>query len=280
MATYIKKSSFLSDLKSFDGKTVQKSDILLMKKKFEPLLGAQFNVLSLPEELLMAFEPSQVGSIVGNLIDACIPFLSKITDSELISAIGLSKNEGILGEREGYPDYLHSSGLRVELKLIFVDNPDIKMRKPPTKREPSARLTQKVTFKNVIPEKDLLLVIAYALKEDKKKSNYYVPTIIGFDLFPVIDCIIARDKRMYEAGSGVWFGNYETPTVLSKKGQNKLIQGQRLIYSYGTKENEGCDFNLDTNFGKLKRIPYPALQKFISISNLKRLLKKSNKTHQ
>ena len=33
--------------------------------------------------------------------------------------------------------------------------------------------------------------------------------------------------------------------------------------SYGRKESEGKDFNEDTNFGKLKRIPHPNLQAFL-----------------
>src|ERR1039457_3654042 len=33
--------------------------------------------------------------------------------------------------------------------------------------------------------------------------------------------------------------------------------------SYGRKESEGKDFNEDTNFGKLKRIPHPGLQTFL-----------------
>ncbi|WP_288175448.1 hypothetical protein [Sporofaciens musculi] len=33
--------------------------------------------------------------------------------------------------------------------------------------------------------------------------------------------------------------------------------------SYGRKENEGKDLNEDTNFGKLKRIPYGPLQEYI-----------------
>ena len=37
--------------------------------------------------------------------------------------------------------------------------------------------------------------------------------------------------------------------------------------SYGRKENEGKDLNEDTNFGKLKRIPYAPLQRYIRPSN-------------
>jgi hypothetical protein len=34
--------------------------------------------------------------------------------------------------------------------------------------------------------------------------------------------------------------------------------------AYGRKESEGKDFNEDTNFGKLKRIPHPKLQGFLA----------------
>ncbi len=84
-------------------------------------------------------------------MDALIPNLDDL------SSIGLQKAEGILGEREGYPDYIHDDGFRIELKLIYVDNPKLAMKRPPTKREPSARLTQKVTIKNVIPAQDAML---------------------------------------------------------------------------------------------------------------------------
>jgi hypothetical protein len=33
--------------------------------------------------------------------------------------------------------------------------------------------------------------------------------------------------------------------------------------NYGRKESEGKDYNEDTNFGKLKRIPYKPLQVFL-----------------
>jgi hypothetical protein len=56
----------------------------------------------------MGFEPSQVGTLVGTLMDACIPLLSKIPTTTGVPDVGLSKHVGILGEREGYPDYLHA----------------------------------------------------------------------------------------------------------------------------------------------------------------------------
>lgn len=141
------------------------------------------------------------------------------------------------------------------------------MKKPPTPREPSARLTQKVTFKNVQPEKDLLLVIAYALLENKNNPGFYSPTIIDLDVFPVYECILARDRRMYQSNGG-WFGQFETPTILSKQGKRKNKTHKPIDYStYGRKEKEGKDLNEDTNFGKLNRIPYAPLENYIQQKN-------------
>src|SRR5271157_3151565 len=74
-------------------------ELARLRKQLQPLIGRQFKQLSLPSVALKAFEPSQVGTIVGTLMDALIPHLSDMPD------IGLKKHEGILGEREGYPDY-------------------------------------------------------------------------------------------------------------------------------------------------------------------------------
>lgn len=236
---------------------ISNHDLIELKEQLKPLIGQRFRSLSLPIVAIAAFEPSQVGTIVGSLMDALIPHLH-------IKGLGLEKHEGILGEREGYPDYKHESGKRLELKLLYVDNPGLKMKKPPTPREPSARLTQKVTVKNVNPELDAMLLIAYRMDVDNLNSDAAVPQIIDLELFSMIELVEARDKRMTDGG-GRWFGNYETPTVLSKIGKEKLSKGLPLdTSSYGRKESEGKDFNEDTNFGKLKRIPHPKLQSFLS----------------
>lgn len=217
---------------------VSAEDIADIKIALQPLIGVQFHILSIPKEILLAFEPSQIGTIIGTLMDACIPKLSKITESDTFDTIGLHKNEGILGEREGYPDYLHTSGKRLELKLLFVDNPNVEMKKPPTPREPSARLTGKVTFKNVQPDKDLLLVIAYALMENREKPDFFSPTIIDFEVFSVYECILARDRRMYDSYGG-WFGQFEIPTILSNQGKRKMSTGEPVDYSsYGRKRGK------------------------------------------
>ena len=248
-------------------KTIKNEEIAQLKEDLKPLIGVQFDILSIPKSVMSDIEPSQVGTIVGTLMDASIPVLDKMPttdESGEFPNVGITQHAGILGDREGYPDYMHTSGKRLELKLVFVDNPKVKMKKPATPREPSARLTQKVTVKNVKPSQDLLLVIAYQLAENKQRKGYYSPTIKDFDLFPVIECINARDQRMINSG-GRWFGNYETPTILSKIGRQKLKAGIELdTSSYGRKESEGKDFNEDTNFGKLKRIPYMPLQAFLN----------------
>jgi hypothetical protein len=225
--------------------------------QLKPLVGVQFHSLALPTVALRAFEPSQVGTIVGTLMDALIPHLPNA------KAVGLEKAAGVLGEREGYPDYVHTTGYRFELKLVYVDNPNLELKRPPTRREPSARLTQKVTVKNVDPAKDAMLLISYQLQPSSQNKDAVSPTIIDFRLLSMIELIRARDKRLTDAG-GRWFGNYETPGVISKVGKAKKAKGIALDTSlYGRKESEGRDFNEDTNFGKLKRIPYEPLQIFI-----------------
>jgi hypothetical protein len=153
-----------------------------------PLIGTQFKSLSLPKVALEAFEPSQIGSIVGALMDALIPHLHDVPD------VGLHKHGGIQGEREGYPDYTHDSGFRVELKLLYIDNPDLDMKRPPTRREPSARLTQKVTVKNVVPATDAMLLIAYQLKANVENELAVTPTIVDLEVCSMIELVEARDR--------------------------------------------------------------------------------------
>lgn len=228
-----------------------------LRNALQPLCGLQVKYLQLPSDLALQIEPSQVGTIVGTLTDLLLPRIA------LEQGIGLIKAAGILGDREGYPDFQHESGYRVELKGAFRDNPYVPMKKPPTPREPSARLTQKVTVKNVDPDRDALLILVYQLEPFQYDPSLLSPTIVDVGLFPVIECINARDHRM-TSGGGRWFGNYETPTILSKAGRRAMTHGLVLNESgYGRKESEGYHFNEDTNFGKLKRIPYRPLQEFL-----------------
>ena len=103
--------------------------------------------------------------------------------------------------------------------------------------------------------------------KNKTKSGFFSPTIIDFEIFPVYDCILARDRRMYESNGG-WVGLFETPAILSNSGKRKMDANLAIDYSaYGRKENEGKDLNEDTNFGKWKRIPYDPLRQYIKPDN-------------
>lgn len=244
---------------------VTAAEIAELASRLEGLKGIQLKVLRLPHDVLRVFEPSQIGTIIGALMDACIPELPNLLEygEADLQKMGLSKHEGILGDREGYPDYRHDSGMRLELKLLYKDPEGIEMKKPPTPREPSARLTQKVTLKKVEPKTDVLMVLAYELRPLLEQPDLYSPTIVDIGLFSMIDCIQARDDRLIRSG-GKWFGDYETPCVPSKIGRQKLHRGETLDDSqYGRKEAEGKDFNEDTNFGKLKRVPYKPLQLYL-----------------
>lgn len=235
-----------------------------LKACLRPLEGLPIEVLRLPRSILAGFEPSQIGTIVGTLMDACIPQLSTLLpDNAELESVGLAKAEGILGDREGYPDYVHSSGKRLELKLAYVDPEEVEMKKATTRREPSARLTQKVTLKNVRPATDALLVVAYQLRPLEDDPDIFSPTITDLGVFSMIECIRARDFRLVESG-GRWFGDYETPAILSKKGLAMTKAGEPVDETtYGRKESEGYDFNEDTNFGKLMRIPHAPLHEFL-----------------
>jgi hypothetical protein len=166
-------------------KRITEKHLQRLKQQMLPLIGTRFTSLSLPVVALEAFEPSQIGTIVGALMDALIPHLPDMPQ------LGLLKHEGILGDREGYPDYKHTSGKRVELKLLYVDNPDLKMKKPPTPREPSARLTQKVTVKNVRPATDAMLLIAYRMEPRPDNPDAASPTIIDLEVFSMIELVEA-----------------------------------------------------------------------------------------
>ncbi len=252
-----------------DPEDVSDAAITDLSNRFEVLKGVQLDILRLPRTMLKAFEPSQIGTIVGSLMDACIPELGNVFSdaSNEIPDVGLTKHEGILGEREGYPDYRHEGGFRLELKLLYKDPENVEMKKPPTPREPSARLTQKVTVKNVDPQSDLLMVIVYQLQSSSASNDWFSPTIIDIGLFPMIHCILARDNRLITA-NGKWFGDMETSCIPSKLGRAKLNRGELLDESqYGRKQSENKDYNEDTNFGKLKRIPYKPLQLFLKEHN-------------
>lgn len=224
-----------------------------LKKELSLLIGIKLNWLSLPTVALAGFEPSQIAVIVNTLLDGILPQIQLLAsdpeNAKKLKEIGLSKPKRAIGERESYPDYIHKSGYRIELKGLFVDNPKLSLKRPPSLREPSARLKDNVTAEVIDPEKDLLLVVAVQLKEEAK--GICNPTIIDLDLFPMKDCLLARNKRLTDCG-GKWIGG--VPKVLSNKGAEKMKRGERLA---------DADYEHDTNFGKLKRIPYPPLQDFM-----------------
>ncbi len=227
-------------------------EIRNLERQFQPLIGLKIDWLSLPRQALLGFEPSQIAVIVNTLLDAALPQIRLLSlspeNAEKLQHVEFLKPPRHVGQREAYPDYINKSGKRFELKGLFVDNSELDLKRPPTRREPSARLKENVTIDNVEPANDVLFVAAIQLQET---DDFCYPFIIDVGLFPMIECVEARDNRLYEAG-GRWIDS--VPKVVSKKGSEKLHAGQAL----GSE-----DYERDTNFGKLKRIPYPPLQDFL-----------------
>ena len=172
-----------------------------LRQVFQPLIGVKINWLSIPDRALPGFEPSQIAVIVNTLLDAILPQIEYLAADEenakRLRGIGLSKSPGIIGQRESYPDYVHASGKRVELKGLFVDNPALAMKRLPTAREPSARLKENITVDVIHPANDALLLAAVQLIGDD--SGGCSPTIIDIGVFSMIECVRARDARL--AGS-------------------------------------------------------------------------------
>jgi len=111
-------------------KGITQKELNELRETLSPLIGIKIDWLSLPDKALSGFEPSQIAVIVNTLIDGILPQIELLAtneeNKEKLADIGLSKAPGILGERESYPDYIHISGKRVELKGLFVDNPELK----------------------------------------------------------------------------------------------------------------------------------------------------------
>ncbi|OGP60256.1 MAG: hypothetical protein A2V67_18900 [Deltaproteobacteria bacterium RBG_13_61_14] len=232
---------------------IKENELHRLRKAFAPLIGLRITWLSIPEAALVGFEPSQIAVIVNTLLDAILPqiqFLASDKENAAkLAGIGLSKAPGIKGQRETYPDYLHVSGRRVELKGLFVDNPDLALKRPPTDREPSARIKENVTMEIIDPANDALLVAAVKLLQDK--TGRCSPYVIDIGVFSMVECVRARDASLAERG-GKWIGGI--PKVVKKSSMSKFKASKRL---------QNSDFEKDTNFGKLKRIPYPPLQEFM-----------------
>ena len=124
----------------------------------------------------------------------------------------------------------------------------MKLKRPPTRREPSARLKENVTLNVIEPKNDVLLIAAVQLKE---VNGFCSPHIVDIAVLSMVECIRARDERLISTG-GKWIGRL--PKVISKKGVIKLKNGIELTDN---------DYEKDTNFGKLKRIPHLPLQTFL-----------------
>jgi hypothetical protein len=232
---------------------IKQSELEPLRNAFAPLIGLRITWLSIPGGALVGFEPSQIAVIVNTLLDAILPqiqFLASDKENAAkLAGIGLSKAPGIIGQRETYPDYVHVSGRRVELKGLFVDNPDLALKRPPTDREPSARIKENVTMEIIDPANDALLVAAVQLRPDE--NGLCSPFVMDIGVFSMVECVRARDMSLAERG-GKWINGI--PKVVKKSSMSKLKEGKRLLNS---------DFEKDTNFGKLKRIPYPPLQEFM-----------------
>lgn len=227
-------------------------EIQTLREQFEPLTGLRVDWLSLPQQALPGFEPSQIAVIVNTLLDAALPQIELLATNpenrEKLEHLGLSKAPREIGDRESYPDYIHASGYRVELKGLFVDNLSLDLKRPPTRREPSARLKENVTEENVDPAKDVLMLAAVQLREF---NGLCYPVIVDVGIFSMIECIRARDGRLTKLG-GRWHNR--VPQVVKKTSSTKYRKEIPLVDS---------DYEKDTNFGKLKRIPCSLLQDFM-----------------
>ena len=71
------------------------------------------------------------------------------------------------------------------------------------------------------------------------------------DSAAMVECVRARDRSLQERG-GRWIGG--VPKVVKKTSMGKFKAGKGL---------QNSDFEKDTNFGKLKRVPYAPLQEFM-----------------
>ena len=113
---------------------ITEADLRALAKAFEPLLRLRISWHSIPDKALPGFEPSQIAVIVNTLADAALPQLEHLAldpeNKKRLAGVGLSKAPTAIGQREGYPDYVHVTGKRVELKGLFVDNRKLKMKRP------------------------------------------------------------------------------------------------------------------------------------------------------
>ena len=104
------------------------------------------------------------------------------------------------------------------------------------------------------PENDALLIAAVQLQE---VDGLCSPFIIDIGIFSMVEIIRVRDQRLINTG-GKWIDGI--PKVISKSAAKKLKKAKE---EKTTIELTNADYEKDTNFGKLKRIPYKPLQDFL-----------------
>src|SRR5262245_16905200 len=106
--------------------SISAAEIEKLRIAFLPLLGLKINWFSVPKEALGGFEPSQLAVISNTILDAALPQIEQLSEdpenAEKLKQIQITKAPREFGQREGYPDFVHASGMRVELKGLFVDN--------------------------------------------------------------------------------------------------------------------------------------------------------------
>ena len=99
------------------------------------------------------------------------------------------------------------------------------------------------------PANDALLVAAVQLRADE--TGQCSPYVTDIGVFSMIECVRVRDQSLANRG-GRWIDG--VPKVVKKASRDKFRAGGQL---------PNLDFEKDTNFGKLKRIPYAPLQEFM-----------------
>jgi len=115
---------------------ISQAELDQLSFELNSLIGLKIDWLSIPERALGGFEPSQIAVIINTLLDAALPQIELLAlDSRLaekVKDIGIKKSPGLIGQRESYPDYIHRSGKRIELKGLFLDNPTLHLKRPPS----------------------------------------------------------------------------------------------------------------------------------------------------
>ena len=205
-----------------------------LKGRLSYLRGMQVQGIELPSQALVEFEPSQISVLVNTLLDATLPL-----DPRAKGVI--EKHKGKHHNREGYPDYdAPAFDLRVELKGHFIEKMSPPLKEMRSRREASARLREAST--EIDKDHDAILVVAWHLKEI---SGKVVPIIADYLVISAWDAAFVRDKSLLDRG-----GKFSS-------------DGIPLRLKRGKAGSTPEDYELDDNFGKLKRIPHPELAAFL-----------------